>query len=211
MYSYSPSDLPFYDYAPSKEVEESLGSDFQISKNILTIDQAWEQVHKFLGNESLEKQFKKVYGRWYEAFDHTRKKYEFFLKLLKKDQEVCDKYLEEVSTDQLEERLVFAMHHCIRDGERIVEKLSSIPSEFVADIFERQNESSFDLIGRTTAAMWGGYASSCEKIGVCICRTEEPYTSSCLMEKSILQRTEKQKREISKQFFAGMSDLLDGG
>lgn len=139
---------------------------------------------------------KKGYDYYLKAVEVAEKRFLFYKNLLESE-ELKNKYLIRLGTEDLTLRIVFAMHGCIVHANKILCQMDNLRSDLVPDsLFTMKNGyhnwAVLNIKEPTTP---------CLMTGVCICEQgdEEPYIDGCVMSdptKIIISREERVKRDL---------------
>ncbi|MFH1611844.1 MAG: hypothetical protein ABH887_01085 [bacterium] len=146
-------------------------------ENVLTPEKAWEKVEFIIMPEVAEdnkKYFFKSYIVFYNALLLLRERYQFYLQVLERNTQVMDQFAEKMGDILLNERIVFAMHHCFTYGQKMSKTLEDIIKEFPAECLKHFNKRPSIDVGQPM--------TDCKITGICVCLGKKPpYMHSCLV------------------------------
>lgn len=163
-------------------------NDFPFCSIILETDEAFKSVSEAM-NPKIAKKYEKDFRSGYEkhslALRLIKERFFFYLKLIKKDQNVIKKYNDKIAGLWLTERIIYAMHGCISKSEEILDEIDEFVDGFPA-FCKNEEKKTYNFPKEPH--------TDCERIGICICSLgqEKPYMYGCIVnDPTMLPRDEE--------------------
>ena len=179
--------------------------------DVLGVQAAWKKASRTVKPAIAKKgmdQFKRSYALRYKAINLLGERYNFYLKILEREPEIMEAYGEQIGSAYLNDRVVYAIHHCISKGDELSSRLDSLIADFPSQLSELN-----DYISTEPPA------TDCERTGVCLCEgSNKPYMWGCmpsdysrLMEDDAAyqKRMHKHMEEVGKDIFKSLESLAE--
>lgn len=167
-------------------------------------ENVWRTIAATISQDFLrkrEKEFVKRCEPFYKAITLLQERYNFYLRVLARDPQIMERFEKEMGLDDLNERIVFAMHHCLVYGQKLAKTLKEIIGNFLMEALERPlEELSVDYSEPSTI---------CQKTGICVCAgAKPPYMQSCLVgDLSGLMRDKASQNQVWDQASKALDQL----
>lgn len=109
-----------------------------VLNNILS-DKGLNEIYRYIFKEN-KRIFENRYSRYLRSLTLLDKRSNFFMGVLTKNEDILEKYEDEIGNNNLNERVVSALISCYNEGNRLVEELDKIIGDFYSECLKDQRE-----------------------------------------------------------------------